>query len=47
MTDDRIAMFELVLVDGEVKVVDEKHYQLVSASAISRADLRQYGNAVV
>ena len=47
MTDDRIAMFELMLVDGEVKVVDEKHYQLVSASAISRSDLRQYGNAVV
>ena len=47
MTDDRIAMFELVLVDGEVKVVDEKHYQLVSAGAISRNDLRHYRNAVV
>ena len=46
MTEDRIAMFELMLVDGEVKVVDEKHYQLVSATAISRDELRLYGKGV-
>lgn len=46
MTDDRIAMFELMIVNGEVKVVDEKHYQLVAASGISKADLQQYRNAV-
>ena len=34
MTNDRIAMFELMIVDGEVKVVDEKHHQLVAASGI-------------
>ena len=46
MTNDRIAMFELMIVDGDVKVVDEKHYQLVAASGISKADLQQYRNAV-
>ena len=46
MTKDRIAMFELMIVEGEVKVVDEKHYQLVAASGISKADLQQYRNAV-
>ncbi len=45
MTNDRIAMFELMIVEGEVKVVDEKHYQLVAASGISKADLLQYRNA--
>ena len=42
MNEDRIAMFELAVRDGEVKVVDEKHYQLVAASSISAKDLQQY-----
>jgi hypothetical protein len=42
MTSGRIALFELMIVDGEVKVVDEKHYQLVAASGISKADLQLY-----
>lgn len=46
MSDDRIAMFELAVLDGEVKVVEEKHYQLVAASAISTSDLRQYAERV-
>jgi len=44
MTEERIAMFEFAVQDGEVKVVDEKHYQLVSASSISIDDLRQYAS---
>lgn len=36
-----IVMFALVLVGDEVKVVDEKHYRLVPASDISKADLDQ------
>jgi hypothetical protein len=44
MADNRIAMFELAVVNGDVKVVDEKHYQLVPASAISIEDLQQYAN---
>lgn len=42
MSGERIAMFELTVIDGEIKVVDEKHYQLVSASGISADDLRMY-----
>jgi hypothetical protein len=42
MTDERIAMFELTVVDGSVRVVDEKHYKLVSANAITESDLSQY-----
>lgn len=43
MSDQRIAMFELTVVDGVVKVVDEKHYQLVAAKAITADDLLVYG----
>ena len=43
MSEDRIAMFELAVQGGEIKVVDEKHYQLVPAASISAKDLKQYG----
>lgn len=42
MSDDRIAMFELTVIDGVIKVVDEKHYQLVMSSSISPTDLLAY-----
>ena len=42
MSENRIAMFEFVVQDGEIKVFDEKHYQLVPASSISQAELLQY-----
>jgi hypothetical protein len=42
MTENRIAMFELTVQDGDIKVVDEKHYQLVSASSITSEDLQLY-----
>ncbi len=42
MSDQRIAMFELTVQAGETRVVEERHYQLVSASEISSADLEQY-----
>lgn len=44
MSEDRIAMFELTVHDGEIKVIDEKHYKLVPASCISAEDLRQYAS---
>lgn len=44
MSDQRIAMFELTVVDGFIKVVDEKHYQLVAAGAITVEDLQAYSN---
>ncbi len=42
MSNDRIAMFELTVQDGEVKVVEEKHYLLVPAKSISAEDLQRY-----
>lgn len=42
MDDQRIAMFELMVQDEQVKVVDEKHYKLLPASEISKNDLEIY-----
>jgi hypothetical protein len=42
MASDLIAMFELTLEDGHVKVVDEKHYRLVPSDQIGSDDLRVY-----
>jgi hypothetical protein len=42
MSENRIAMFELTVQDGDIKVVDEKHYQLLPAKAITIEDLRMY-----
>ncbi|MDC7814964.1 endonuclease [Pseudomonas sp. BLCC-B112] len=42
MSNDRIAMFELTVQDGEIKVVEEKHYRLVPAKEIKGEDLALY-----
>lgn len=42
MEDDLIALFELTVQDGHIKVVQERHYKLVSGNSISRADLILY-----
>lgn len=42
LSDNRIAMFELTLNDDQVRAIDQKHYTLVPASAISDADLHRY-----
>lgn len=42
MADDRIVLFELTVEDGDVKIVDERHYRLVPASDISADDLSAY-----
>jgi len=44
MSNDRIAMFELTVQDGEVRVVEEKHYRLVPAQDIRGEDLRSYNS---
>lgn len=43
MPGGRIAMFELTLEGGDVKVVCERHYELVGAAQISLSELRSYG----
>ena len=42
MHDDLIAMFELTMVDDEVKIVAERHYRLVQADRITPDDLKSY-----
>ena len=42
MEDDTIALLELATQDGQVRVVDERHYQLVPADKITKADLDLY-----
>lgn len=42
MPDGRIAMFELAVLEDDVKVVAEKHYQLVPAKSITREELMLY-----
>jgi hypothetical protein len=39
-----IAMFELTLQRGEVKVVEERHYRLVPSSEIADEDLQLYSS---
>lgn len=39
---DLIALFELALDDGMVKIVEEKHYRLVPGDQITADDLRTY-----
>lgn len=43
LSGDRIALFELTLSEGEIRIVDQKHYMLVPASDITADDLRRYG----
>lgn len=44
MAGDVIAMFELTLQRGDVKVVEERHYCLVPSDQIQEADLKQYSS---
>ena len=39
---DLIALFELALDEGMVKIVDEKHYRLVPCDQITAEDLKTY-----
>jgi len=39
-----IALFELRLEDGQVKVVEERHYRLVPASDLDQTAIREYRN---
>lgn len=41
---DLIALFELTLDDGMVKIVEEKHYRLVPSDQITAEDLKTYAS---
>ncbi len=42
MDDDVIALFELGMSAGDVRILEERHYKLVPADRISREDLQSY-----
>ena len=42
LTTDVIALFELDLVDEELRIRDQRHYQLVAADSITAEDLKAY-----
>lgn len=42
MADDVIALFELAMRGGEVRIAEERHYQLVPADSIQAEDLKSY-----
>jgi hypothetical protein len=42
MKDGVIALFELTLQGQEVKVIDERHYQLVPADQLDKDAIRTY-----
>ena len=44
ITKNKIAMFELAVQDGEIRLVAEEHYELVPASQITAEDLAIYAN---
>lgn len=44
ITANKIALFELAMQDGEVRVVSEEHYELVPASSITAGDLAIYAS---
>lgn len=42
MADKTVAMFSLLLQEGEVRIEDERHYRLVPHDRITRADVTNY-----
>jgi hypothetical protein len=46
MNGERIALFELTIDDDTVKIVQEKHYDLVQHGDISEKDLKSYNDRV-
>ena len=43
LSNNRIAIFDLVWVDESVSIVDQKHYILVPSAEITAEDLLRYG----
>ena len=40
--NDLIALFELGMTDGDIRILEERHYRLVPADQISQEDLKAY-----
>jgi hypothetical protein len=44
MADSVIAMFELMVEDGEISICEERHYRLVPSDQIGAEDLKRYAS---
>jgi hypothetical protein len=42
MADSTVALFELTLVDDEIKIVDERHYRLVPSTDLAQSEITRY-----
>jgi hypothetical protein len=42
VSSDQIALFELTIEDNEIRVVEERHYKLVPASELDKAEITSY-----
>jgi len=42
MEEDKIALFELTVQDDEIRIMEEKHYVLVSSESISEEEISKY-----
>lgn len=47
VSEAKIAMFALVPCDGEIKVAEERHYELVPAKSITKNDLKTYSETAI
>ena len=47
VTSTKIAMFALAICDGEIKVAEERHYELVPAKSVTEEDLKNYSVAAM
>ncbi len=47
VTTTKIAMFALAMCDGEIKVAEERHYELVPSTAVTSDDLKNYSAAAM
>ncbi len=46
INEDLIAIFEFKIVDGDIKKVSEKHYNLVDKSEISVEEIKEYNSSI-
>ena len=47
VTTTKIAMFALVMCEGEIKVAEERHYELVPAKVVTSEDLKNHSMAAM
>jgi hypothetical protein len=46
MPDGSVALFELTIEDGQVRVVEERHYRLLPADKLDPSAIRDYRHQI-